>query len=129
MRRRPFRPMALLQVSEDYAIMESVRSIYIIGAQCTGKKTLVDDVAEELQGREVRPFFSTIKELARGILKTPTISAQHRTLEAIAHLVDNGTLKTTMTENFGIINAENLKRAHEAVESNSVRGKIVLEGF
>jgi NADPH2:quinone reductase len=66
---------------------------------------------------------------ARGILKTPTISAQHRTLEAIAHLVDNGTLKSTMTENFGTINAANLRRAHEAVEAGSVRGKIVLEGF
>jgi NADPH2:quinone reductase len=66
---------------------------------------------------------------ARGMLKTPTISAQHRTLEAIAHLVDNGTLKTTMTENFGIINAANLKRAHAALESGTVRGKIVLEGF
>jgi NADPH2:quinone reductase len=66
---------------------------------------------------------------ARGMLKTPTISAQHRTLEAIAHLVDNGTLKSTMTENFGTINAANLRRAHEAVEAGSVRGKIVLEGF
>jgi zinc-binding alcohol dehydrogenase family protein len=66
---------------------------------------------------------------ARGLLKTPTISAQHRTLEAIAHLVDNGTLKTTMTENYGTINAANLKRAHETVEASSVRGKIVLEGF
>ncbi len=66
---------------------------------------------------------------ARGILKTPMISAQHRTLEAIAHLVDNGTLKTTMKEHFGTINAANLKRAHEAVEKGSVCGKIVLEGF
>jgi zinc-binding alcohol dehydrogenase family protein len=66
---------------------------------------------------------------ARGLLKTATISAQHRTLEAIAHLVDNGTLKTTMTEHYGIINAANLKRAHAALEAGSVRGKIVLEGF
>jgi NADPH:quinone reductase len=66
---------------------------------------------------------------ARGLLKTPTISAQHRTLEAVAHLVDNGTLRTTMTENFGTINAANLRRAHAAVEAASVRGKIVLEGF
>jgi zinc-binding alcohol dehydrogenase family protein len=66
---------------------------------------------------------------ARGMLKTPTISMQHRTLEAIAHLVDNGTIKTTMTENFGTINAANLLRAHAAVEDSSVRGKIVLEGF
>jgi NADPH2:quinone reductase len=66
---------------------------------------------------------------ARGILKPATITAQHRTLEAIAHLVDNGTLKTTMTEHYGAINAENLKRAHAAIETGTVRGKIVLEGF
>lgn len=66
---------------------------------------------------------------ARGLLKTKTMSAQHRTLEAIAHLVDHGTLRSTMTENYGIINAANLKRAHAALESASVRGKIVLEGF
>jgi len=66
---------------------------------------------------------------ARGILKTPNISAQHRTLEAIAHLVDNGTLRTTMTQHYGLINAENLRRAHAAVEAGTVIGKIVLEGF
>jgi len=66
---------------------------------------------------------------ARGVLQTKTMSAQHRILEAIAHLVDNGTLKTTMTENYGVINAANLRRAHKAVEAGSVRGKIVLEGF
>ena len=66
---------------------------------------------------------------ARGILKSSQITAQHRTLEAIAHLVDNGTLKTTMTENYGTINAANLKRAHAALEAGMVRGKIVLEGF
>jgi NADPH:quinone reductase-like Zn-dependent oxidoreductase len=66
---------------------------------------------------------------ARGTIPTKTIAAQHRILEAIAHLVDNGTLRTTMTENYGQINAANLKRAHAAIESGSVRGKIVLEGF
>lgn len=66
---------------------------------------------------------------ARGILKTRTMSAQHRTLEAIAHLVDTGVLRTTMTEHYGSINAQNLKRAHAAIETGRVRGKIVLEGF
>ena len=66
---------------------------------------------------------------ARGILQTKTMSAQHRILEAIAHLVDNGTLKTTMTENYGVINASNLRRAHKAVEAGAGRGEIVLEGF
>jgi zinc-binding alcohol dehydrogenase family protein len=66
---------------------------------------------------------------ARAVLRTKTMSTQHRTLEAIAHLIDHGTLRTTATENFGTISAANLKRAHAAVESHSVRGKIVLEGF
>ena len=57
------------------------------------------------------------------------MSIQHRTLEAIAHLVDNGTLKTTMTENYGKINAANLTLAHAALESGTTVGKIVLEGF
>jgi zinc-binding alcohol dehydrogenase family protein len=66
---------------------------------------------------------------ARAMLQTKTIATQHRTLEAIAHLVDNGTLRSTATENYGTINAENLKRAHAALESGTVHGKVVLEGF
>ena len=66
---------------------------------------------------------------ARGILQTPSMAAQHRMLEAVAHLVDNGTLKTTMTENYGTINAANLKRAHAVLEAGTAIGKIVLEGF
>ncbi len=65
----------------------------------------------------------------RGSLHTPTMGIQHRTLEAIAHLVDNGTLKTTMTETYGPINAANLIRAHAALEAGNTMGKIVLEGF
>ena len=64
-----------------------------------------------------------------GLLHTQRMSTQHRTLEAIAHLVDNGTLKTTITENYGKINAFNLMRAHAALESGATIGKIVLEGF
>ncbi len=66
---------------------------------------------------------------ARGMLHTPNMTTQHRTLEAIAHFIDQGTLRTTMTEHYGTINAANLMRAHAALESATVRGKIVLEGF
>lgn len=64
-----------------------------------------------------------------GLMHTRHMSIQHRTLEAIAHLVDNGTLRTTMIENYGKINAYNLIRAHAALESGATIGKIVLEGF
>jgi hypothetical protein len=32
-------------------------------------------------------------------------------------------------EHFGVINAANLRRAHELLESGKAKGKIVLEGF
>jgi Zinc-binding dehydrogenase len=44
-------------------------------------------------------------------------------------LVDAGELRTTLGEDFGRINAANLKRAHALLESGKARGKIVLEGF
>jgi NADPH2:quinone reductase len=43
--------------------------------------------------------------------------------------VDEGTLRTTLGENMGVINAENLKRAHLTIESGTSIGKIVLEEF
>jgi hypothetical protein len=38
-------------------------------------------------------------------------------------------LKSTLTETFGTINAANLSRAHQLLESGKARGKIVLSGF
>ena len=54
---------------------------------------------------------------------------QHHLLNRVAALIDEGTLRSTMNEHFGTINAANLKRAHAFIESNQARGKIVLEGF
>ena len=44
-------------------------------------------------------------------------------------MVDAGTVRTTLAENLGAINAANLRRAHAMVESGRMRGKLVLEGF
>jgi NADPH2:quinone reductase len=43
--------------------------------------------------------------------------------------VDDGTIRTTVQETLGVINAANLRRAHAMIESGRTRGKIVLEGF
>jgi hypothetical protein len=43
--------------------------------------------------------------------------------------VDERKLKPTLGENFGAINAMNLKRAHALIESGRAKGKVVLEGF
>lgn len=65
----------------------------------------------------------------RPIFKTPDIGAQGSLLNEVSRLVDAGTIRTTLGENFGPIDATNLKRAHALIESGKARGKIVLEGF
>jgi NADPH2:quinone reductase len=65
----------------------------------------------------------------RSMYATVDISAQGALLNQAARLVDAGTLKTTLSENFGRIDAANLRRAHGLIESGRAKGKIVLEGF
>ncbi|MDQ7968339.1 MAG: zinc-binding alcohol dehydrogenase family protein [Oxalicibacterium faecigallinarum] len=66
---------------------------------------------------------------ARSMFETPDMQKQHDLLNEVASLIDLGTLRTTLAEHYGTINAENLKRAHALIESNQAKGKIVLEGF
>ena len=54
--------------------MDRTVSIYIIGAQCTGKTTLVEDTASRLRELEPQPSFTVVKELARDILKSANVS-------------------------------------------------------
>jgi NADPH2:quinone reductase len=65
----------------------------------------------------------------RSLFDTADIAEQGRLLREVSRLVDEGTIRTTLTENFGPINAANLRRAHALIESGQARGKIVLEGF
>jgi zinc-binding alcohol dehydrogenase family protein len=65
----------------------------------------------------------------RILFQTADVERQHEILNEVAKLVDAGRLRTTVTENFGTISAENLRRAHTFVETGKARGKVVLEGF
>ena len=65
----------------------------------------------------------------RSTFQTPDMGAQHALLEEAATLVEAGVLKTTLTQNLGRINAENLRRAHKLLEEGHVIGKLVLEGW
>jgi zinc-binding alcohol dehydrogenase family protein len=65
----------------------------------------------------------------RPLFGTPDMIEQHRLLEAVALLVDQGRIRTTLAEHFGRIDANNLRRAHALIESGRARGKVVLEGF
>ncbi|NOY85137.1 MAG: zinc-binding alcohol dehydrogenase family protein [Nitrospirae bacterium] len=65
----------------------------------------------------------------RSLFQTQDMIEQHYLLTQVADLVDEGRIKTTMTENFGTINAKNLIKAHALLESGKSRGKIVLAGY
>lgn len=65
----------------------------------------------------------------RPIFGTPDMVEQHRLLDAVADLVDHGRIRTTMTRNLGRMDAARLREAHALVESGTMIGKVVLEGF
>ncbi len=65
----------------------------------------------------------------RSMFNTWDIQKQHDLLTKIATLIDDGVIKTTLGDNYGTINAANLKRAHAHIETNKAVGKVVLEGF
>lgn len=65
----------------------------------------------------------------RSLFQTADMTRQHEILTEVAALVDAKEIRTTATETVGKINAENLKRAHAALESGTARGKLVLEGW
>ena len=65
----------------------------------------------------------------RAVFETADMVAQHQLLGRVSEMVDAGNIRTTLSEEFGTINAANLKRAHALVESGRAKGKIVLSGF
>lgn len=65
----------------------------------------------------------------RAMYETADMQAQHDILQETARLLDDGTFRHTMREDFGPLNAENLRRAHARLESGSMIGKLVLGGI
>ncbi|MGE8500176.1 MAG: zinc-binding alcohol dehydrogenase family protein [Pseudomonas sp.] len=97
-----------------------------------GRLALIDDPAQPLDIMKLkRKSLSLHWELmfTRSLFETPDMIEQHRLLERVSKLVDEGVLKTTLGDHFGTINAANLRRAHSLLESGTAKGKIVLEGF
>jgi zinc-binding alcohol dehydrogenase family protein len=65
----------------------------------------------------------------RSMFGTPDMIEQHKLLTEVARLIDAGTLRTTVGEDLGKINAGNLRRAHQMLEEGRAIGKLVLSGF
>ena len=96
-----------------------------------GKFGLIDDPKSldvaKLKGKSASLHWEAM--FTRSTFQTADMEAQHRLLDEVADMVDSGTIRTTVQENLGRIDAANLRRAHAMIESGRTRGKIVLEGF
>ncbi|MBH9578318.1 zinc-binding alcohol dehydrogenase family protein [Inhella proteolytica] len=98
-----------------------------------GKLALIDD----LQPGQLDVMALKRKSLSlhwemmftRSLFNTADKIRQGELLSEAARRVDAGTLRSTVGEHFGRINASNLRRAQALQESGAARGKIVLEGF
>lgn len=96
-----------------------------------GRLGVIDDLGAADIGLLKRKSISLHWEFmfTRPVYATADMIAQHELLDEVADLVDAGTVRTTLGEHFDTINADNLKRAHDLIESGRARGKVVLEGF
>jgi len=97
-----------------------------------GRFGLIDDPKEPidislLKGKSVSIHWESM--FTRSTFQTADMQRQHDILNEAARLVDDGTIRTTLADVMGPINAANLKRAHAVVESGRAKGKIVLSGF
>ncbi|WP_375037254.1 zinc-binding alcohol dehydrogenase family protein [Acinetobacter sp. RW6] len=92
---------------------------------------LIDDPAQ----LDIKPFKSKSVSVhwefmfTRSMYQTQDMVKQSELLSEVAELVDAGKIKTTVSQVLSPINAQNLKLAHQQIESGMTKGKIVLHGF
>ncbi|WP_336165952.1 zinc-binding alcohol dehydrogenase family protein [Acinetobacter sp. 161(2023)] len=92
---------------------------------------LIDDPAQ----LDIKPFKSKSVSVhwefmfTRSMFQTEDMEKQSELLNEVSKLVDEGKIKTTVSQILSPINAQNLKLAHQQIESGMTKGKIVLHGF
>ncbi|MNE01509.1 Zinc-type alcohol dehydrogenase-like protein [compost metagenome] len=63
----------------------------------------------------------------RSMYQTEDMVEQHNILNIVADLLDDGILKTTLNTTLNGLTAENVKKAHELLESGRTIGKIAIK--
>lgn len=97
------------------------------GAICTIMENARPLAIEQLKPKSAAFHWEMM--FTRPMFETEDMIEQHNLLTAVARLVDAGTLKTTVGQVLGPINAQNLRQAHKMLEGGRSIGKIVLAGF
>lgn len=91
-------------------------------ASITGSSEPV--VLNKLKSKSVS--FSWELMYTRSMYQTEDMIEQHNILNIVADLLDDGILKTTLNTTLNGFTAENLKKAHELLESGRTIGKIAI---
>ena len=96
-----------------------------------GRFALIDDPKaldiNPFKGKSVSVHWESM--FTRSSFKTPDMIAQHRLLNEVSAMVDDGLIVTTMAMELTPINAANLREAHGRIESGRTIGKVVLAGW
>lgn len=96
-----------------------------------GRIAVIDD-PETLDALKLKPKALTLHfefMFTRSVHQTPDMIEQHRLLNRVADLVDEGRIVTTANTSMGAISAATLRAAHALQESGKAVGKTVLSGF
>ncbi|MGR4038714.1 zinc-binding alcohol dehydrogenase family protein [Pseudomonas sp. 910_21] len=93
-----------------------------------GHIALIDDHeffdAVPLKAKSVSLHWEMV--FTRALFQTPDMIEQHRILERLAQLLDQGVIRSTLSEVFGPFTVDNLRRAHARVEQGGLLGKVVV---
>ncbi len=65
----------------------------------------------------------------RPLYQPPDMVEQHDLLNRVADMVDEGTIRSTLTQELGPISAATLREAHSLVEAGRMVGKVVVTGW
>jgi NADPH2:quinone reductase len=90
---------------------------------------------DDPQGLDIYPLknksisFSWEFMFTRPLYRPVDLAEQHELLDRVAGMVDEGTIRTTVTQELGPINAATLREAHSLVEQGRTTGKVVVSGW
>ncbi len=106
------------------AMCDLIRPQGLICAMVDNRKPLDNAKLKSKSAGLVWEFMFT-----RAMFECDDILEQHHILNEVARLLDEGILSCTMRERLSPIDAANMKTAHAKLESGSMLGKFVLEGW
>ena len=97
-----------------------------------GKIAMIDDPGKPLDVMKLTLKSQSLHiefMFARAMFNAADMDEQARLLNRVSDLIDKGYIQAVVGKNLGTNNADNLKTAHEELESGKSIGKIVLQGF